>query len=134
MKIVVDQVSGKVKGYVPDNYFGPDHTVNPPEGFNPSTDPNKIYYDIQSGLVKNKIPTSVTMRQARLALRQAGLLSTIQTYIDNIADVNTREIAKIEWEYSQTVNRDFHLVQSLKSTLNLTESQLDDLFILADTL
>lgn len=71
--------------------------------------------------------TSVTMRQARLALLQSGLLTQVSASITDPA-------AQIEWEYAQTVERNSPLVQQIATGLNLTEAQLDDLFQLAVSL
>lgn len=71
--------------------------------------------------------TSVTMRQARLALHRVGLLSQVNAAI-------TDPEARIEWEYAQTVDRHSPLVQNLAAGLGLTEQQLDDLFTTAATL
>jgi hypothetical protein len=73
------------------------------------------------------IPTSVTMRQARLALLGAGLLEQVNAAITDPA-------AQIEWEYATTVERNSPLVQNLSIGLGLTEQQLDDLFTTAATL
>ena len=72
----------------------------------------------------------VTMRQARLALLQSGLLTTVETAIVN----GTDEAMKIEWEYATEVRRDWASLIALTTELGLTSLQLDDLFILADTL
>jgi hypothetical protein len=76
-------------------------------------------------------PKIVSMRQARLALLQAGLLSTVNTAIAAMTG-DAGEAARIEWEYATEVNRDKALVQSLALSLNLTETQLDNLFIAAE--
>lgn len=75
------------------------------------------------------IPTTVSMRQARLSLLQAELLDEV-----NIAIENGTEADKITWEYATEVNRSDALVINLSVALGLTEQQLDDLFILASTL
>lgn len=75
------------------------------------------------------IPSIVSMRQARLALLQAGLLSTV-----NIAIQAGGEADQIEWEYATEVNRETTLVQNMKAGLNLTEEDLDNLFTIASTL
>jgi hypothetical protein len=72
-------------------------------------------------------PSSVTMRQARLALLEAELLTQVNAEIDTMTG-DEGEAAKIEWEYAQDVNRSSALVQSLAAALSLTEEQLDDLF------
>lgn len=79
------------------------------------------------------IPEVVTMRQARLALLQTGLLTQVNTAVANMPGV-AGDTARIEWEFSSTVERNRPLVQSLIGALGLTESQLDDLFRLAATL
>jgi hypothetical protein len=75
------------------------------------------------------VPLVVSMRQARLALLQVGLLGVVQSAIDNGSQED-----KITWEFSTEVARDFPVVQNFKTTLGLSEGQLDDLFTLASTL
>jgi hypothetical protein len=74
-------------------------------------------------------PSVVSMRQARLALLQSGLLSTVSAAI-----VAGGEADQIEWEYATEVNRNQPLVQNMKAGLGLTEKDLDNLFILAASL
>lgn len=76
------------------------------------------------------VPQAVTMRQARLALLGAGLLSSVEGAIDALAEP-TKTAARIEWEYSQEVHRNKQLVLVLAPLLGLTEQQLDNLFIAA---
>lgn len=75
------------------------------------------------------IPSIVSMRQARLALLQWGLLSQVNTVIST-AD----EATKITWEFSTEVQRDNALVSSLSLALGLTAQQIDELFVFAATL
>lgn len=79
------------------------------------------------------IPTVVTMRQARLALLQAGVLPLVESAIAAM-ESPAKEAAKIEWEYSQEVQREKPFVQLLSASLGLTSEQLDNLFMLASTL
>lgn len=79
------------------------------------------------------MPTSVTMRQARLALLGAGLLQTVNDAVAGMPGVEG-QAARIEWEYSQEVHRNKALVQALAPVLNLTDAQLDQLFVTAATL
>ena len=76
------------------------------------------------------IPEVVTMRQARLALLQSNLLTTVTDAIVN----GTDEAMKIEWEYATEVRRDWPSLITLATSLGLTSQQLDDLFTLAGTL
>lgn len=75
------------------------------------------------------IPTTVSMRQARLALLQSNLLDEVNTAI-----ASGTEADKITWEYATEVNRTDALVSNMAIALNLTETDLDDLFTLAATL
>jgi hypothetical protein len=80
-----------------------------------------------------RVPTSVTMRQARLALLGAGKLDNIAGIIAGLPSP-TKEAAQIEWEFSSEVVRDRPLVQLFGPALGLTEMELDELFIHASTL
>ena len=79
------------------------------------------------------IITSVTMRQARLALHQQGLLTQVNNAVASMPGAQGGA-ARIEWEFSSTVERNRPLVQSLSVSLGLTSQQIDDLFALAATL
>lgn len=73
------------------------------------------------------VPDVVTMRQARLALLQAGLLARVNTAVANMPGT-AGDTARIEWGFSSIVERNHPFVQSLGGVLNLNEEQLDDLF------
>ena len=75
-------------------------------------------------------PSVVSMRQARRALLQQNLLSAVQPAIDSLPSPE-KEAAQIDWEYAQEVKRSDPLVQSLAVALELTEEDLDELFLLA---
>lgn len=79
------------------------------------------------------VPRAVTMRQARLALLGAGMLDAVNTAVANMPG-DAGVAARIEWEYSQEVQRDKELVLALAPLLGLTSEQLDALFITAATL
>ena len=80
--------------------------------------------------IEDAKPKVVTMRQARLALLQSGILQTVQDAIANSTD----EAMKIEWEYATEVKRDWGSLVALTTALGITDLQLDDLFQLASTL
>lgn len=84
--------------------------------------------------LKARIPTVVTMRQARLALLQSGLLSQVEAAIAAIEDQAQRQAVQIEWEYAAEVDMIHPWVQSLATALDLSEGQLDEFFVLAATL
>ena len=79
------------------------------------------------------VPPSVTMRQARLALLGAGLLDDIDAAINALPSPQ-KEAARIEWEYSQEVQRHNGFVSVLAPLLGLTDAQTDALFLVAEGL
>lgn len=80
------------------------------------------------------VPVSVSMRQARLALIDAGLIDSVEAAIGAIADPVQRRKAQTEWEYAQEVQRHHGLVPAMAQALGMTDAQLDQLFLLAGTL
>lgn len=89
-----------------------------------------ILAHFDNGATRIKSPINVvTMRQARLALLQTGMLASV-----NSAVAAADEATKITWEFSSEVQRNNALVATLAGALNLTDAQLDDLFRLAATL
>lgn len=82
-----------------------------------------------NGIPRESDGNVVTMRQARLALFDAGLLDDVEAAVATLD-----ETARIEWEYASTVDRNSALVQSLSNVLGITDTQLDALFANAATL
>jgi hypothetical protein len=74
-------------------------------------------------------PTSVTMRQARLALYAANMYSQVQTVV-----ASSPENIQIEWEFSNMVYRSSPVVAAMAAALNLTDDMIDQLFIAAGKL
>ena len=107
----------------------------------PKADGNRHYEEVKAWIADGntpepmdipevQIPQVVTMRQARLALLQEGLLATIESAIQN----GTDEAMKIEWEYATEVRRDWDSLVTLTESLGMTSTELDSLFTLASIL
>lgn len=79
------------------------------------------------------VPSSVTMRQARLVLLGAGLLDDVTEAINAMSEP-AKTAATIEWEYSNELQRGHALVTALGAALGLTGAQVDDLFRAAQAL
>ncbi len=71
-----------------------------------------------------RVPSSVSPRQARLALLSLGKLEEAHDAINNAGDM-----VKISWDYSISTKRDDPGVISLASEIGLDSSALDALFI-----
>lgn len=75
-----------------------------------------------------EVPQSLTMRQTRLVLLQAGLLDQVEAALQGIEDPVQRQAALIEWEYASTVERDSALIAQLGLALNLSQDRINALF------
>lgn len=103
----------------------------------PNTNPDYLAY--QTWLAEGNLPLPadpvpppvaiVTPRQARLALKGAGLLAAVDAWIAE-ADEETQ----IDWEFASAIRRDWPPIATCATALGLTETQLDELFALAGTL
>src|SRR3989338_2902179 len=76
------------------------------------------------------VPIAVPMRAARLALVSAGLFQGVDGAIQTIPGTEG-DIARTEWEYSNTLRRDHPLLVQLGPALGLTDAQIDALFVAA---
>ena len=74
------------------------------------------------------IPQVITMRQARLQLLEVGLLDDVE------ALVALDRKSQIEWEYASEVYKESPLIESVKGALNLTDTQIDNMFVEASKL
>jgi len=85
----------------------------------------EVVAQVDSYIYTATLPKVITMRQARLALLNAGLLTTVT----NAITAGTDEALKIEWDYATEVKRDWASLITMATALGLTSEQLDGLFI-----
>jgi hypothetical protein len=79
------------------------------------------------------VPQSISMSQARSVLISTNNLSTVINALN--AMIGTEgELARSEFEYAQTVDRYRALTLQMQAVLNLTDKQMDDMFIRAKSL
>ncbi len=69
-----------------------------------------------------------TRLQAKIALENAGLLDTIETFM---ADPETPTVAKLAWKEAYRFSRRSQLFDLLGPEFGMTPEQIDDLFIAA---
>ena len=77
------------------------------------------------------IPQTVTRRQARQALLISGHLSSVQPAIDAIPDDLQRGMVQIEWDDSQTFERQRPTLIALATAIGMDSEAIDNLFIQA---
>ena len=75
-------------------------------------------------------PNRVSMRQARLALVDMGLLATVNSAIDALEEP-AKTVASIEWDYAHIVERNSAIVAMLSAAIGLSSNQVDNLFRVA---
>jgi hypothetical protein len=75
------------------------------------------------------IPTSVTMRQARLQLNVLGLYTAVNNAISGMSLA-----AQIEWDYASSIDRANPLTRQIIGSLGWTEQQADEYFTAASQL
>lgn len=75
------------------------------------------------------VPSTVTMRQAQLALLAADKLDQVTALI-----AESPRAVQIAWSTAGTVERSNPLISSLSESLGLTNQDLDNLFIQASQL
>jgi len=81
----------------------------------------------------NTIPQSVSMRQIRLALLEAGKLDSANTLITAKTGLKGRS-TQIEWEYASEIQRNSSLIAEFGTALSLDRAALDALFVKASGL
>ena len=79
------------------------------------------------------VPQQVNMRQARAALIAGGLMVAIAEALSAMTGIEG-ELARSNWEYAATVDRNDSLTLTLGAILGLSSLQIDNLFIAAAAL
>jgi hypothetical protein len=80
-------------------------------------------------------PFSVTKRQLKQALVLSGIgLTLIDSAINEITDETERILMKLYWEESNEFERNHPKLREFAQSINITERQIDELFILASKL
>lgn len=74
------------------------------------------------------VPTSISMRKARLYLYKVNLLDGVEEVL------SSNEEWKIQWDYSASVDRKNELVLLVQERFKLTDTEVDSIFIEANKL
>jgi len=128
MKLLIN--GDRIAGTATDDYIGPMQYMDAPVDFDINQSDR---YILLGGNLVIPAPQSVTMRQARLALLQDGLLDTVNSAVAVMPGASG-DAARVEWEYASTVERNSPLVQAMAGVLAMDAAGLDALFISAGSL
>lgn len=109
-------------------------TNNAEQAVQESPDLYEVTNDPLPGTYQNldyvsNVPQSVKPLSMRRALRQVGMLASIEAAVA-AADADTKDA----WQYALSFDRDDALLNAMAQAMNLTDSQVDDIFRLAVTL
>lgn len=72
----------------------------------------------------------LSMRQTRLALLNAGLLSKVENAIAGLSEPAKSQV-EIEWQYAKDVYRNDDWLIALAGELGLSDQEIDDMFYAA---
>ncbi len=99
----------------------------PPEGAievgEPPEDARQLWSGIAWSEIPEQVPDSVTKRQAKLALLEAGLIDDVE---DLISEMDRGD--QIEWSDSVWFSRSSPLISKVGEALSLSQKRLDALF------
>ena len=95
--------------------------------------PDKVKIELPAPEPEDPPVTSVTPRQARLALLQFGMLQQVNDAIANMGG-DAGEAARIMWEYATEISKNDPLLAQITAGLGLSDEQIDQLFELAASL
>lgn len=88
--------------------------------------------EIPDVIAKEPVPQSVPLWCLRTILRSMGLLDRVKTVIAAMPDGVQKIAAEEGLEYSNTVLRSSPTTLFIKQVLNLTDDEVDEIFINAD--
>lgn len=79
--------------------------------------------------LKSRVPQSITKRQARQELIEAGLIGAVEAAINSIEDATQKALMLSWWNDSQNYERDRPELAAMATSIGLTDAQLDAMFI-----
>jgi hypothetical protein len=91
------------------------------------------YYEGPSSEIIKIVPEEVQLWRLRAIIKITGKESQVQTAINNLNEPLKTGVT-YAWEYGTTVERSSQTVLLLQDILQLTEQEVDDMFIQADSI
>ena len=91
-----------------------------------------VSYTEEPEAVAPVVPEQVTLWQLRAVLEIMGLEATVTAVIKGMPEGVESTVAWRAWEYANNIRRSSPTVIALKAILQLTDEQVDQIFIQAD--
>ena len=91
-----------------------------------------VAYTEEPEAVAPIVPEQVTLWQLRAVLAIMGLEDTVTSVIQGMPDGPEKKAAWRAWEYANNIKRFSPTVSGIKAILQLTDEQVDQIFIQAD--
>ena len=93
----------------------------------------EVYDELYAMELRARKPSTATPLQIRLALLKLNMLDDVQNFIENLEEP-ARSLVLMEWEYALEIDKNSTTIQTLAADMGLTTEQLDDIFVLADSM
>lgn len=84
--------------------------------------------------IEKYVPQTVSRAQGKAALLRRGLLTQVRDYINNMPEGDEKEMAQLAFNETNEFRRDSPFLQDIATQFGLSSEQLDDLFILGDSI
>lgn len=103
-------------------------------GYDPTKPDNNLIEEVEIPDGPEPVPETASPATIRVALRRrhgitnSQLDATVAAVLAGISDPGARDDAETLWLYSVSIRRDHALVAAVAQALNLTPSQIDEVF------
>jgi len=81
-----------------------------------------------------QVPKTITKRQAREIIIRMGLFNTVETAIEAIGDETEKLVIRNFWDHSDVFERDSTTLNQFATIIELSQEELDQMFIDASKL
>lgn len=93
----------------------------------------KTAEEIAEAIRQDGIPDHVSAGAVRRALIEGGLMPTVEAAFNAIPSEMQKQMLLVDWEYEPRFHRAGRVILFLQTALSMTDRQVDDFFVLADS-
>ena len=128
MKLIIQ--NSRIAATATDDYTGPDEFITAPADFDLARMGDYVVVDGALTL-EHVAPQQVARAQGKAALIVAGLWTGVEAFVAAIEDDTERALAQVALHDTQHWQRNSPFLSAAKDGLELTDDQLDALFVAA---